>query len=355
MDYHQTEHNRQETPATWKHGAAPAEGERLTASELANLWVSYLDNDLKAKVVEYLARVAEDKEIKQLLEDALEHARNHLRVITRIYEKMRCPLPQALSGADVDLHSPRLFTDEFALIILENIAESRIEGYGTALGMATSPDILDFFYQAQKEPAAILTKTIRLALARDYFLIPPQIPAPEKGFRTKSQNFITGLLSRPRPLTAIEISHVFVGLKKNSYRRIYLDGFSRTAEHKDVRRYLERGRDIAAKHLDIFSRILAQNNLPAAPYPDAVLAGPQARPFSDRLMMQYVSVSNVINANDYGKALTVVGTSPKLGIDFARLQMEILTYARDGMNIVIRRGWFEEPPQAASAAKGVLH
>lgn len=349
------EQMRQETPATWKRGAVPAESEQLTAPELANLWVSYLDNDMKARVLDYLLQVVEDKEIKQALEDAREYAREHLKKITGIYQKARHPLPRALSDADVDLNAPRLFSDEFALIILENIAESRIEGYGTALGMATSPDILDFFYQALKDPAAMLKKVACLARAKGVNTSVPRIPVPEKTVLAKGPKFITSLLSQPRPLTSIEISHIFTGREKNAYRQILLTGFSRAAELNDVRRYLERGRNIAAKHADIFGRLLAKNNLPVAAYQDGVIAGAPARPFSDKLMMQFVSVSNVILANDYGKALTVVGTTKELGIDFARLQLEVLTYAGDGVKIALKHGWFEEPPQAAGAAKEVVH
>lgn len=56
--------NRQEIQASPAY-VVPQGEERLTASELANLWVSYIDNDLKIRVLERFSAVIEDPEHKR--------------------------------------------------------------------------------------------------------------------------------------------------------------------------------------------------------------------------------------------------------------------------------------------------
>lgn len=339
--------NHQQEVQTSSKYSVSLDSERLTASELADLWVSYLDNGLKVKIIKYLLQVIDDPDIKQVFKHALQMAEEHLKKITNIYKKENHPIPHGLSDDDINLKAPKLFSDGFALIILENIALSRIEGYGTALAMSTRPDVLEFFYNSLNDPASVFKRTTKLEISKGFYMRPPQIPIPEKVEMAKNQSFVTGLFGNNRPLTSIEISHIFNGLKRNLYRKTLFSGFSQTAEFDDVRHYMERGREIAAKHVEIFATTLTENNLPVPMNWDSAIIGTDTKPFSDRLMMQFMAVSNVMQINNYSKALAVVGTKRDLAIDFARLILEVLNYAKDGGNIVIKHGWFEEPPQAS--------
>ncbi|MDD3653450.1 MAG: DUF3231 family protein [Desulfotomaculaceae bacterium] len=339
--------SQQDVQTLTGYSVSRGNSERLTSSELANLWASYLDNDIKIRVVKYLLQVVEDKDIKQVFKQALRMAEEHLKKITTIYKKENHPIPHGLSDEDVDLNAPKLFSDEFALSILQSIAESRVEGYGTALTMSARPDVLEFFYESLNDPASVLKRTIELAISKGFYMRPPQIPIPKKPEVAKSQNFITGFFGKKRPLTAIEISHIFSGLNKNLYRKTLFSGFSQIAENDEVRRYMERGKEIASKHMKIFAQTLTENNFPVSMDWNSAIVGSNTTPFSDKLIMLYVRVTNVIQSNNYGKALTVAGTKRDLAIDFARLTLEVLKYAEDGINIQIKHGWFEEPPQAS--------
>lgn len=290
-----------------------------------------------------------------MVKSALNYAREHIQRIKDIYNRENHPLPPAFSEEDVDIRAPRLFSDNFALSILEDIAEARIKGYGTAMRISTRSDIWDFFNKSLDDPANVLEKTVRLAIAKGCYMRPPYIPVPEKMDFVGKKSFITGYLGKKRPLTAIEISHIFSGLKKNLFRKTLFLGFSRTAGHNNVRRYLEKGSEIASKHAKVFASILIENDLPVSMNRDSEIIGSQTKPYSDRLMMQYAAISNVILADNYGKALTVSGTKRDLGINYARLTIEILKYAGDGVNTTIEKGWFKEPPQAPAKPARMLH
>ncbi|MYL43190.1 DUF3231 family protein [Virgibacillus salexigens] len=69
-------------------------------------------------------------------------------------------------------------------------------------------------------------------------------------------------------------------------------------------------------------------------------------PFSDRLMMTFVSNLIASSMGQYGIALS---SSPRhdLSVHYSRLIAEVGKYANEGNKILINNGWLEQPPMAA--------
>ncbi len=68
-------------------------------------------------------------------------------------------------------------------------------------------------------------------------------------------------------------------------------------------------------------------------------------PFSEKLIMNLVTILNTQGITYIGHALA---TSARIDLatEYSKLIPEILQYGKEGTEILIERGWMEEPPHA---------
>lgn len=345
QNYPEPETHRGMEPAL-KHNILEAENNvRLTSSELANLWASYMESSLKVCVVKYFLKTVEDPEIRPVLEYALSLGQKHIERLSEIYAREKHPIPHGFTDEDINLNAPRLFSDSFILSYLEDMAKIRLDGYSTALQTAVRTDIRQYFTECVADPVELYNRTVSVMLSKGIYMRPPYIPVPEGVDFVKKQGFLTGYFGKRRPLTSIEISHIFSGLQRNLFRKALFTGLGQVAGSEQVRQYMERGKDLSTKHADALCSLLIKNDLPVSMAWDPGIMDSKISPFSDKLMMQSIRSSNVVLIGNYGKALSV-SARHDLAAGFGRLVIEAGKYAEDGINILIDNGWFELPPQA---------
>ncbi|UOQ91543.1 DUF3231 family protein [Halobacillus shinanisalinarum] len=143
----------------------------------------------------------------------------------------------------------------------------------------------------------------------------------------------------------IEISSIYFNMIRNQLGLGTITGFSQVAELQVVRDHMKRGRDISAKHIEIFGSLLSEDLLPSASSWSTQPTASTTAPFSDKLMMLQVSALISSSIAHYGSS---IGTSQRrdLATHYTRLMAELAAYAEDSANIMIDHGWLEEPPQA---------
>jgi len=319
--------------------------ERLTSAELANLWADFMSSKLKECVVRYFLEKVEDEEVRSVLEYALHIAKQHVQTISGIYSRENHPLPQGFTDEDVRVNAPRLFSDAFILSYMEFMAEMRISGYSTALPMTARADIREYFTGCMASATELYNRTASVLLARGLYLRAPQIPIPERFDFVKRQNFLAGFLGDRRPLTSIEISHIFSGTKTGFLRKALLTGYAQTAKSQPVRDYMIRGRAIASKSVKILSSLLTENGLPMPAAWDSGVLQSTVAPFSEKLMVHNIGVFNAVEFKNYGKAISVT-LRRDLTASFTRLMAELGKHTTDGINLLIDAGWLEEQPQS---------
>jgi hypothetical protein len=173
----------------------------------------------------------------------------------------------------------------------------------------------------------------------------PYIPMPEQVEFVHKQSFITGWLGDRRPLNAIEIMNLFFNLQRNAIGNALMIGFSQVARSKEVQAYFVRGKEIAAKHIEIFCSILREDDIPAAQTWDTESTASTIAPFSDKLMLFHALAMNSSGICYYGAS---IGTSQRrdIGAMYSRLMAEVAQYTEDGANIMINNAWMEQPPTA---------
>ncbi|WP_134702051.1 DUF3231 family protein [Ammoniphilus sp. YIM 78166] len=318
---------------------------RLTSAEIASLWTTYMGDTMSRCVLSYLLNKVEDTEIKPVAEYALSITNKHIQTVTEIFNHENVPIPMGFTEKDVNVNAPRLFDDMFIIAYLRYMGRLGVASHSFAYPLTTRSDVHDFFKECITSAAELEDQARKVMLSKGLYVRPPYISTPEKVDFIKKQSFLTGWFGERRPLTAIEITHLYSNLQTNILGKSLIMGFSQVAKDDEVRDYFLRGRDISAKHYEIFSSVLSEEHIPVPTTWDHTVMDSTQAPFSDKLMMFHISGLNATGITNYGAA---IASSPRrdLAPHYTRLSTEILKYAEDGFNIMIDHGWMEQPPQA---------
>ncbi|MET3291014.1 UNVERIFIED_CONTAM: spore coat protein CotF [Brevibacillus sp. OAP136] len=318
---------------------------RLTSAEIGNLWITYMSDSMAVCVITYFLEKVEDAETRSVLEYALSLSKQHVQRITEIFKSENSPIPQGFTDEDVNLNAPRLFSDTFFLIYIQNMARIGLTGYSLALPVMVQPDVRDFFNKALSSSAELSNRVTNVLLSKGIFTRPPYISVPDKIDFVKKQSFLTGWFGNRRPLEAMEITQLFLCLLTNIFGKALVIGYSQVAKSQQVRKYMIRGKEIANKHIEVFSSLLVEDDLSLPQTWDSEVIDSTVAPFSDKLMVFHTRVLSMAGVANYG---TGIATSLRhdIAVHYTRLATEFALYGEDGINILIENGWMEEPPHA---------
>lgn len=319
----------------------------LTAAEISALWEAYQGDTATVCGLSHFLSHVDDEEIKEILEETLAMSKENVKKLTEIFKNEGYALPLGFTEQDVNNDAPRLFSDYLYLTYNFNMTNLAFSMYSACLIAATRPDIIDYFANNLTSTKELHIKSKVLMQEKEIYSYAPVIPHQKQVDFVEKESFLAGWFTDRRPLLGIEISALVLNAKQNALGQAIITGFSQVAQSKEVRRYFERGRDIAGKHLDIFRSILTEEFLS-----DGVLiATPQVTdatvsPFSDKLMMTLIANLSSTGLSQYGISMS---TSQRrdLSVHYTRLMAEVASYSVDGAKILINNGWMEQPPIAA--------
>lgn len=322
----------------------------LTAAEISSLWTSYQEDTVDICGISFFLVHVEDPEIRQILEESLKTKKDNKKLTEQIFNKENYPIPQGLTEKDVNFNAPRLFLDKIYLEYILNMTDLNVIAYAGALTMVARSDIIDFYSNKLEKARQLHKQAIELAKQKGIYLRTPSIPKADKIEFVEKDSFLTGWFGDRRPLLGIEIANLSYASRRNALGQAVITAFSQVAESKEVRKYFEKGRDIAGKHKDIFTDILNEDYLSDGILMTSSVTDSTVAPFSDKLMMNVVTTLIASGLAQYGTAMSA---SPRhdLGVQYTRLMAEIAKYANEGANILIENGWMEQPPIAADRKK----
>jgi hypothetical protein len=318
---------------------------RLTSAEVSCLWAFYMTESISKCILSHFLNNVEDTQIQPVLEYAFSLTEKHLGTITDIFNHEDFPIPYAFTKDDVNINAPRLYSDTFYLYYLKNLGRMQVAANGLAVSMSVRSDVFDFFNESLASTVELLDRARQVLLTKGLFVRPPYITVPKEIDFVEKQKFFAGFFGEKRPLLAIEITHLFSNSMNNIIGKALIMGFSQVAQSQEVRDYFLRGKELAAKQVEVFSSILRKEDIPSPmTWDDSVMASKDS-PFSDKLMMYHVTSLTASGIANYGIAVST-NLRSDLGGHYARLTAEILQYAEDGANILINNQWMEQPPRA---------
>lgn len=315
----------------------------LTSTEIANLWSQYVNDSMSICVLTHFVKYCEDQEIKSVLEYALDIAKSHIKSLTKFFKEANYPIPIGFSKEDVNLEAPPLFTDKYLIIYMHIMAVHGLVGYTGALTTSIRDDQVEYFTKCHSETIELYRRALRILLEKGIFTRPPSLNAPESADFVKKQSFLTGWFGDRRPLNAIEVSGIFFNMQKNIVKIVLEIGFAQVAHSKEIKEYIQRGEQLCDKQFDTLGILMSESNLPSPPKHDSEVTKSTISPFSDKLMLFHI-ISLISTASGYYGAAFSLSQRRDLAAKYAMMIAEIAKYAEDGVNIMINKGWMEQPP-----------
>lgn len=319
---------------------------QLTSTEMGKLWVTYMGNTMSICILSYYLQHVEDKDIKKVVELALNTSESLMNQVKNIFIEEDFPIPVGFTPDDVDLRAPRLFNDEFYLHYLKYVSKAGMSIYSIAVPLMTREDTRDFFIDALHSTVKLITEVNHVLKTKGFLIKPPQIPTPQKNDFIKKQSYLKGFFGDIRQLHALEIAHLDDNITNNITSKALLIGFAQTARDEKIREYFIRGIELTNKHIEVSSQQLHKDNLPSPPLLDDLVTDSTSSPFSDKLMLAHKIDMFSMKIRTTGSAMSLNGRKD-LGAMYAKILMEIGLYVEDGANIMIDRGYMEQPPKAA--------
>ena len=319
---------------------------QLTSAELSCLWSTYMADSMSICVFKYFLNKVDDAEIRPIIRHASDISHQHVEIIRKIFQNEGIPIPQAFTDEDVNPEAPRLFQDTLFLHYIKHMTKGGLAMYGFILPNIVRKDIREFFSSCLLSTTELYNESTSLLSSKGIEVRPPYIPYHKEVDFIKKQSFLAGWLGEQRPITGLEIMHFYANIQTNKIGESISIGFAQVAKSKEVRDYMQRGKEIAKKHMDIFADYLTEYDLPVPMTWDDQVYDETESPFSDKLMMFHYGLLNESGLGNYGAAMAMAQRRD-IAANYARLSAEIGKFAEDGMNIMIDRGWMERPPQAA--------
>ncbi|MCJ8009962.1 DUF3231 family protein [Lederbergia wuyishanensis] len=318
---------------------------KLTASELSNLFTSYLEDTLVVCVTSYFLEHVDDPDMKECIKYAQEIAIGNVDFRRNMFKKEELPIPVGFSEQDVNVKAPRLYSDEMMLQYVTNLAITAMGAYSSMISVSARHDIRDHYTICLHQAAELFNRSTDLLLEKGLFIRSPYIPYPSISEFVEKKHFLAGWWGDQRPLTSMEISFLYLNLFRNSLGGAFLTGFSQVAESKAVRKFMVRGAEIAKHHEAVFWKFLSESNITTPVSWSLTVTRSQEPVFSDKLLMFHTNALNNVGMSFYGQSLA---GSPRrdLTTAYSRLMVEIGEFVSDGTQMMIDNGWLEKPPSA---------
>ncbi|MCF2132553.1 DUF3231 family protein, partial [Strepomyces sp. STD 3.1] len=167
-----------------------------------------------------------------------------------------------------------------------------------------------------------------------------QLKPMKEEYIVEKKSFISIITGRDRPLTANEIKHLQYNINTNVLGKSLMLGFSQVAFSSEIRKYFQKGAELAGNQIKNFSNHLISQDLPAPKLMDAHITNSTISPFSDKLMMYHASLAGNIAIQNFGAALSQM-LRHDLAAEFIKLIPLVGKFNNDGLNMMIEHGWFE--------------
>lgn len=309
------------------------------------LWSSYQSDSITRCMLQYFIETVEDPEVKEVVQQALTISEKHIQEILTIFRNDRFPVPESFTEEDVNRKAKKLYTDEFILYYQWFIGKGYLNYSSIALNTVARKDVAKFYEDSTKDGLELVKKSRDTLLSKGLWIRPPYIPKPETIDFVEKQSFLHGWFGEQRPLLGIEIAHLFYNLMTNSVGLGLITSFLQVAKDEKVRNYFSKGMKICSKHVEELGEILKAEQLSVPSSWNLGVTTSTEPPFSDRLMLFFITLLNAQGISNYGIGLAT-SMRRDVGLCFTRLTAEVVHYAEDGTNLLIDFGWLEQPPKA---------
>jgi hypothetical protein len=317
---------------------------RLSSAEIGGLWATFIQDSMTICLVKYFLYHNQDEEIKPLLEKALKTAENHIQQISAIFTKENIPLPDSFKDEDINYSAPPLFYDMFGLTFVYMMNRLGMINAGFLTANVAREDVLNFYVTTVNEASLLYKASTELMLSKGIYDRPPMIPYPKQVEYIEKLSYLSGMIKK-RPLNAIEITEIFFNLERNYFSMLLCTALLQVVDDKEIKEFIKEGKEISEKQIRVFHEILVKEQLLGSTSTTMEVTDSTVLPFSNKLIVTLFHTLNGIDITLLGHAVSV-SMRTDLVANYQKFIAEILIYAGKGFNLLVDRGWLQQPPMA---------
>jgi|GEM_PF-382992 len=319
----------------------------LTTSEIASLWRDYMQMTLTECMFNHFAQHVNNHKTQEIITDAQKLVKEQISSVTHIFNEVSFPLPIGYSSQDWNTKAPKLFEDEYYLQYIMNFSKLGMTTYASSLGNATRADIHAHFSKGLKALMDLNNQTVQLSLDQGFYVRPPIVPFPYKRDYIEDKRFISpGWFSQQkRPLLASEIEYLHANIIRNTVGSMTITAFSQVAKDEQVRDFFLKGAELAEKQIKAHSDTLYKNKIPVPAFSNSLVTDSNLiAPFSDKLMLNEACGMIAVGISFIAQCL-INTLRTDIQTQYAKFTTEIMQYSKDGIDLLISKGWMEQPPE----------
>jgi Protein of unknown function (DUF3231) len=324
----------------------------ISASEVGTLWLTYQEKTLIMRILEYFIKKADDDEARNILGGLWQELHYYVLEIEKIFKQQGVAIPAGFKKEDVNLEAPKLFDNGFDIMFLRILKEVSMGMYTINMNMAYNDDVMQIYEGLTTVTHKIYKLATLFLLQKGILTLPPKVTMPKTTEFIESKKYMSGFnpFHSKRAINDIELGFLHHGIESNNIGMQLMSGFAQCAQNKEVRKYFEKGKELAKKQIKIFQGILLDNDIQISATSGSTVTTSTTAPFSDKLMMHCVTYLNgfCIVGNSFGTFFTLRND---ISLKITLLAKDIYFYGQEGIEIMIKHGWFEEPPQTEDRNK----
>ena len=218
--------------------------------------------------------------------------------------------------------------------------------YATVLTKIARSDIVALFSDCLNDSTNNYKHALHVMLEKGIYDRPPKIPYPKTvQFVQDQQTIYNTFMGKKSPLNALELGEIFYVIERNYIGIVLLIGLIQVMQDKEIKDYLEQGKKLAEKQVDLFNKVLKKEdhlgNIPIS----MEVTDSNVSPFSDKLILFLITATSATGL--YLLAYSMSTSFRKdIAMYYSTIMLDVAKFGEDGLEILIKRGWMEQPPQS---------
>ena len=318
----------------------------ISSSEVGTLWLTYQEKTMILRILEYFIEKSDDQQAKNIMGGLWQELSYYVTKIKKIFQDQGIAIPVGFNEKDVNLEAPKLYDNGFDIMFVRILKEISMGMYTLNMNMAYQDDVMGIYEGLTSTTQKVYKSSTLYLLEKGILTPPPKVTMPKSSEFIESKRYLNGfnLFNEKRALNNIELGYLHHGIETNNIGMQLITGFAQCAENKEVKQYFVRGKELAKKQIKVFGDILLESDVQFSSTCGSTVTTSKVAPFSQKLMMFCIYLLNGfgIVGSSFG---AIFSLRKDLSMKTALIAKDIYFYADEGVKIMIKNGWLEEPPQ----------
>jgi hypothetical protein len=320
--------------------------DKISSTELGSLWLTYQKKTMIMRILEYFSEKSDDQKAKNLMVSLHESLNSMVNELKSMLENEGAAPPVGFTKEDVNLNAPKLFDNGFDIMFCRVLKEITMGMYVLHMTTAYREDVVTFYKRLTYLTQTYYNLFTQYLLENDFLPHPTYTTMPTSVDYITDQKYIKGtnFLGQKRILNTVEFGMFYHSIETNITGMQLMKGFAQCAMDDEVKKYFTKGQELSKKIIKETEQILLQDNIQPPATPGGTVTNSAEAPFSEKLMMfcTYLLGCFSLGGNSFGACLALRrDLLAKSGI-FAK---DIFEYTIEGANLMMSKGWLEEPPK----------